>query len=96
MIGLPAFDNDFTTIVAPIEKVPGNRLHYAASVDVSNKKVVGPMAVDASHSFYIKCPDNLVAIMTKFYTRPLVVQGGGAGGDVTATDVLADILECTS
>jgi len=96
MIGLPAFDNDFATKVASIEKVPGNRLHYAASVDVSNKKVVvGPMAVDASHPFNSAGPDNLVAITTNFYTRPLVVQGAGAGGDVTATGVLADILECT-
>lgn len=96
MDGLHAFDNDFATKVASIEKTPGNRLHYAASVDVSNEKVVvGPMAVDATHPFNSAGPDNLVAITTNFYTRPLVVQGAGAGGDVTATGVLADILECT-
>jgi homoserine dehydrogenase len=36
----------------------------------------------------------MVSITTNFYTRPLVVQGAGAGGDVTATGVLADILRC--
>ena len=38
----------------------------------------------------------MVAITTNFYPRPLVVQGAGAGGDVTATGVLADILECAN
>jgi homoserine dehydrogenase len=54
------------------------------------------MAVDANHPFNSAGPDNLVAITTDFYCpRPLVVQGAGAGGDVTATGVLADIMECT-
>jgi homoserine dehydrogenase len=97
MAGLSAYDNDFAARVASIEKNPGNRLHYAAKVDVVNKKItVAPMAVDASHPFNSAGPDNLVAITTDFYSpRPLVVQGAGAGGDVTATGVLADILECT-
>jgi homoserine dehydrogenase len=38
----------------------------------------------------------MVAITTNFYTRPLVVQGAGAGGDVTATGILADILQCAN
>ncbi len=96
MAGLSAYDADFAKRVAYIEEIPGNRLHYAAKVDVAEKKVtVGPMAVDASHPFNSAGPDNLVAITTDFYNpRPLVVQGAGAGGDVTATGVLADILEC--
>jgi len=94
--GLSKYDSDFAARVASIEKTPGNRLHYAAKVDVIEKKVtVGPMKVDASHPFNSAGPDNLVAITTDFYNpRPLVVQGAGAGGDVTATGVLADILEC--
>ena len=94
--GLPAFDDEFAQKVSKIEETPGRRLHYAAKVDVLNKKVtVGPMAVEASHPFNSAGPDNLVAITTDFYNpRPLVVQGAGAGGDVTATGVLADILEC--
>lgn len=97
MSGLPAYDEEFASRVADIEKTPGNRLHYAAKVDVENKKVtVGPMEVDANHPFNSAGPDNLVAITTDFYyPRPLVVQGAGAGGDVTATGVLADIMECT-
>uniref|UniRef100_A0A7S1UNP3 Homoserine dehydrogenase n=1 Tax=Grammatophora oceanica TaxID=210454 RepID=A0A7S1UNP3_9STRA len=74
----------------------GARLHYAAKVDVVNQTVqVGLLECEASHPFNNAGPDNMVAITTNFYKdRPLVVQGAGAGGDVTATGVLADILQC--
>ena len=95
MSGLSVHDDDFAAKVAAVEETPGSRLHYAAKVDVENKVVtVGPMACEASHPFNSAGPDNLIAITTNFYTRPLVVQGAGAGGDVTATGVLADILQC--
>jgi homoserine dehydrogenase len=92
---LGQYDEEFAQRVAKVEATPGQRLHYAASIDVANKQVtVGPMAFESSHPFNSAGPDNLVAITTDFYTRPLVVQGAGAGGDVTATGVLADILQC--
>mmetsp|Transcript_27550 Transcript_27550/g.31852 ORF Transcript_27550/g.31852 Transcript_27550/m.31852 type:complete len:397 (+) Transcript_27550:95-1285(+) len=95
MKGLPAYDEEFAARVRVVEETPGSRLHYAAKVDVDKKLVsVGPMACDASHPFNNAGPDNLISITTNFYTRPLVVQGAGAGGDVTATGVLADILLC--
>ena len=40
--------------------------------------------------------EQLVAFTTNFYERPLVIQGAGAGGDVTATGVLADVLRCVN
>jgi homoserine dehydrogenase len=80
--------------VAEVE-AKGERLHYAAKVDLSAGVVnVGPLACAAEHPFNNAGPDNMVSITTNFYTRPLVVQGAGAGGDVTATGVLADILRC--
>lgn len=95
MAGLGAYDASFAERVAEVEKT-GGRLHYAAKVDVESGKVdVGPLAVEASHPFNNAGPDNMVAITTNYYSRPLVVQGAGAGGDVTATGVLADILRCT-
>ena len=94
--GLDKFDAEFADRVAKVEGL-GGRLHYAAKVDVEQKKVtVGPLACDASHPFNNAGPDNMVAITTNFYSRPLVVQGAGAGGDVTATGVLADILQCVN
>uniref|UniRef100_A0A7S1FM23 Homoserine dehydrogenase n=1 Tax=Corethron hystrix TaxID=216773 RepID=A0A7S1FM23_9STRA len=92
--GLSDYDASFAERVSKVEKT-GGRLHYAAKVDVEAGKVdVGPLAVEASHPFNNAGPDNMVAITTNYYPRPLVVQGAGAGGDVTATGVLADILKC--
>ena len=83
------------TGVAAVE-ASGDRLHYAAKVDLTAGKVeVGPQACSPEHPFNHAGGDNMVSITTNFYTRPLVVQGAGAGGDVTATGVLADILRCS-
>ena len=92
---LSEHDDAMSERVATVEATEGCRLHYAAKVDVKAGKVgVGLLACEGSHPFNNAGPDNLVAITTNFYTRPLVVQGAGAGGDVTATGVLADILQC--
>ena len=96
MARLAEFDSVMAERVAKVEGA-GGRLHYAAKVDVAQKKVdVGLLSCESSHPFNNAGPDNMVAITTNFYTRPLVVQGAGAGGDVTATGVLADILECAN
>jgi aspartokinase/homoserine dehydrogenase 1 len=42
----------------------------------------------------VKGSDNIIAFTTKRYARtPLVVQGPGAGADVTAMGVFSDILK---
>eukprot|EP00934_Nitzschia_sp_Nitz4_P009204 Nitzschia sp. Nitz4//scaffold85_size83877//36060//37067//NITZ4_005226-RA/size83877-processed-gene-0.140-mRNA-1//-1//CDS//3329559128//9194//frame0 len=93
---LSEYDAAMTERVAAVE-AKGGRLHYAAKVDVNAGKVgVGLLSCEAAHPFNNAGPDNLVAITTNYYTRPLVVQGAGAGGDVTATGVLADILQCSN
>jgi len=89
------YDKAMEERVAKVEAA-GGRLHYAAKVDVTQNKVeVGLQSCEASHPFNNAGTDNMVAITTNFYTKPLVVQGAGAGGDVTATGVLADILQCS-
>lgn len=92
---LSEYDDAMSERVAEVEATEGSRLHYAAKVDVTGGKVgVGLLPCPAGHPFNNAGPDNLVAITTNYYTRPLVVQGAGAGGDVTASGVLADILQC--
>jgi len=92
---LSDFDDEMAERVAKVE-ANGGVLHYAAKVDVKHKKVeVGLQACEAKHPFNNAGTDNMVAISTNFYTNPLVVQGAGAGGDVTATGVLSDILQCS-
>jgi bifunctional aspartokinase / homoserine dehydrogenase 1 len=96
MTKLSEHDATMADRVAKVEST-GCRLHYAAKVNVQENKVeVGLLSCESSHPFNNAGPDNMIAITTNFYTRPLVVQGAGAGGDVTATGVLADILQCSN
>jgi aspartokinase/homoserine dehydrogenase 1 len=58
---------------------------------------VGPVAVDASHpAVPLRGAEALVAFTTARYRDyPLIVRGAGAGGDVTAAGMLADVLRLT-
>lgn len=79
-----------------LEAKQGRRLRYLATVELEPQPslVVGPVFVEESHpAFALRGPASLVAFTTRRYPRqPLVVQGPGAGGDVTAAGVLADVL----
>lgn len=69
------------------------RLRYAATV-TPTALTVGPAVVPPDSPLgVLSGPDNLVAFHTQRYgSRPLVVQGAGAGVEVTASAVLGDIL----
>lgn len=71
----------------------GKRLRYMATFE-NGKGNVALQAVDASHPFYnLSGSDNIIAITTEFYReQPLVIKGPGAGAEVTAAKVLADIV----
>ena len=59
---------------------------------------VSLQAVSRDHPFYqLSGSDNIIAFSTQRYLeRPLVVQGPGAGTEVTAAGVLADVLRVVS
>jgi aspartokinase/homoserine dehydrogenase 1 len=89
------------THTALAEQVAANRrdgkvLRYIATVDpnATPKLHVGPVAVTEGHPAYsLRGPASMVAFSSRRYPdEPLVVQGAGAGGEVTAAGVLADIL----
>lgn len=71
----------------------GLRLRYIASLE-HGKASVGLKAIGKDHPFYdLRGSDNIVAFTTERYKdTPLVVKGPGAGAEVTAGGVLADIL----
>ncbi len=51
-------------------------------------------ALDNSHPFYsLQGSDNIIAITTDRYPIPLVIKGAGAGAEVTAAGVFADIFK---
>ncbi len=75
----------------------GNKLKFVASyvAAVENKKAsVGLQQIDPRHDFYhLYGKDNVVLFYTNRYPeQPLVVKGAGAGADVTASGVFADII----
>ena len=78
----------------------GQMLRYLAIVDPGGKTgrpqvKVGPVVVEADHpSTRLRGSESFVAFTTKRYQDyPLLVQGAGAGGAVTAAGVLADVLK---
>lgn len=70
-------------------------LRFVGKMDFKNNKVsveIGKYGFD--HPFAsLKGSDNVVAFKTERYPNPLIIQGAGAGAEVTAHGVLADALK---
>jgi len=64
------------------------RLQFTDILGV-NKNVEVPASHPAAH---LLGADNLFAFTTARYQRPLVIQGAGAGPEVTAQALLGDVL----
>jgi aspartokinase/homoserine dehydrogenase 1 len=72
----------------------GYCLRHLATFDANGRAHVGLVAVGADHpAARLSGADNLFALTTQRYrARPLVIQGPGAGADVTAQALLGDLL----
>ena len=72
----------------------GRVLRYTASLDRSGAMRVGLAELPPDHALaHLRLTDNMVQFTTTRYAQnPLVVQGPGAGPDVTAAGVFADLL----
>lgn len=69
------------------------RLKYVAQLENGRAKV-GLQQVGPNHPFYeLKGSDNIVLFFTGRYPeQPLIVKGAGAGAEVTASGIFADII----
>jgi aspartokinase/homoserine dehydrogenase 1 len=69
-------------------------LRYIAKFE-NGQGSVSLQSVSPEHPFYhLSGNDNIIAIKSEFYQKnPLVIQGQGAGAEVTAGKVLADIVK---
>jgi aspartokinase/homoserine dehydrogenase 1 len=69
-------------------------LRYVATLDAAGDASVGLEAVDDDHAFSnINLTDNIVQFVSARYSEnPLVIQGPGAGPEVTAGGVFSDLL----
>ena len=71
----------------------GKRLRFVASMN-NGFCQVAPMEVDSHHPFYeLEGSNNIIMISTERYHEfPMVIKGYGAGAEVTAAGVFADII----
>lgn len=91
---LPTADEHFDALRAKAGS-SGTRLCHLASLDDDGVRV-RLVEIDGSHPCHeLRGTDNLVAIRTDRYKRPLVIRGAGAGHEVTAAGVLADIMRAS-
>jgi aspartokinase/homoserine dehydrogenase 1 len=76
----------------------GKKLRYIARLGADGSAAVGLEAVAADHPFSnINLTDNVVQFETERYaSNPLVVQGPGAGPEVTAGGVFGDLLRLST
>ena len=72
----------------------GKVLRYTGKLTAAGEATVGLQELDAHHAFAnIALTDNIVRFATRRYCHnPLIVQGPGAGPEVTAGGVFADLL----
>lgn len=97
MSKLPNHDQDMETYKKEA-KTADKVVRYIGSVDVGSGAVkVGLQMVDrGSPTANLKGSDNLICFYTQRYgANPLVVQGAGAGAEVTAMGVTADLIKVT-
>ncbi|KAM3069601.1 Homoserine dehydrogenase [Clarireedia jacksonii] len=92
---LPAFDSQMEDTKISAEK-EGKVVRFVGSIDVAKKEVkVGLEKFDKSHPIAaLKGSDNIISFYTKRYgSNPLIIQGAGAGGEVTAMGVTGDLIK---
>jgi aspartokinase/homoserine dehydrogenase 1 len=75
----------------------GKKLKFVASYE-NGKASVGLRHIGPTHDFYhLYGKDNIVLFYTDRYPeQPLVIKGAGAGAEVTASGVFADIIRAAS
>lgn len=76
----------------------GKVLRYLGRITADGQATVGLVELDAKHAFAnIALTDNVVRFATRRYCdNPLIVQGPGAGPEVTAGGVFADLLRLSA
>jgi aspartokinase/homoserine dehydrogenase 1 len=95
--GLPKYDGEMQKRFEAAAS-RGKVLRYVGRLTADGKATVGVSELDRSHAFAnIALTDNVVRYATARYnSNPLIVQGPGAGPEVTAAGVFADLLRVCS
>ncbi|TKB49337.1 bifunctional aspartate kinase/homoserine dehydrogenase I [Ferrimonas sediminicola] len=93
MARLPGADAEVAEMVAAA-RAEGKVLRYVGAIDADGRCRVSVQAVGPEHPlFAIKGGENALAFYSRYYQPlPFVLRGYGAGTEVTAAGVFADIL----
>tara|TARA_B100001059_G_scaffold187099_1_gene189196 strand:+ start:10295 stop:12742 length:2448 start_codon:yes stop_codon:yes gene_type:complete len=85
-------NDHFEKMLEKAEK-DGAKMKYIAQLENAKAKV-GIQLVKEGHNFYnLEGSDNIILFYTNRYKeQPLIVKGAGAGADVTASGIFADII----
>jgi len=94
---LPEFDAEMAATLK-LAREQQQVLRYVGRVDATGKATVRLTRLDARHAFAnIALTDNVVRFATRRYCdNPLIVQGPGAGPEVTAGGVFSDLLRLSA
>jgi len=94
--GLADYDDDMHSLYTAAREA-GCRLRYVASLDEDGRLEVGLRQVPADSALsHVALTDNIVRFKSDRYANNrLVVQGPGAGPEVTAGGVFGDLLDLT-
>lgn len=89
---IPELDADFEKERKEIE-AKDMRLRFVAKME-NGECEVGLKAVDSHHPFFeLEGSNNIIMISTeRYHEYPMIIKGYGAGADVTAAGVFADII----
>ena len=89
---LKKYESDFQKLYKDAADVD-SKLKYVAQFE-DGKAKVGLQKIPKGHDFYnLEGSDNIVLFFTERYpNQPLIIKGAGAGADVTASGIFADII----
>ncbi|MDR8392165.1 bifunctional aspartate kinase/homoserine dehydrogenase I [Aliifodinibius sp. S!AR15-10] len=93
---LEDYDDEFQELYEEAQS-NNNKLCYIARYE-DGQATVKLEQIGAEHPFYgLKGSDNIIAFKTQHYEEsPIVVKGPGAGANVTASGIIADILRISN
>lgn len=89
---LKSHDEEFARLLEEA-KAKGEKLRFMATLE-NGKAKVGLNSLDSTHPFYtLKGSDNMILFTTeRYHDYPMIIRGPGAGADVTAAGVFADVI----
>jgi bifunctional aspartokinase / homoserine dehydrogenase 1 len=89
---LKSHDEEFARLLEEA-KSKNEKLRFMATLE-NGKAKVGLNSLDSTHPFYtLKGSDNMILFTTeRYHDYPMIIRGPGAGADVTAAGVFADVI----